>query len=234
MLDQKTLQVEANGIRIAYRVVGPLDAEPMVLLHGSPNNGLGWRNVADALAETHRVYIPDLRGHGASEWPGEYSFASMRDDVYGFLDVLGLERVVLIGHSLGGTIALLVAEEYPERVARLVLEDSAPPVPGRPPIPARARPDGELGYAWPMLEAVFAQLNDPDPAWTERAAEVRAATLVLAGGPTSFAPQDLVTGLAARIPDCVLQTIPAGHLIHHDRPEEFVAAVRGFLGAETC
>lgn len=130
MLDQTTSNLEANGIQIAYRVIGPQDAEPMVLLHGMRSNGLGWRSVADALAETHRVYLPDLRGHGVSEWPGEYAFESMRDDVIGFLEALGLDRIVLIGHSLGGTVALLVAEQAPERVARLVLEDSVPPPPG--------------------------------------------------------------------------------------------------------
>jgi len=156
----------------------------------------------------------------------------MRDDVLGFLDALGLEDIVLIGHSLGGTVALLVAEQYPERVARLILEDSAPPTAGGPPYSAGARPDGELDYAWPMVEEVYAQLNDPDPAWLEQADEIQAATLVLAGGSPSHVPQHLIAELAARIPDCVMQTISVGHRIHRDRPEEFVAAVLGFLGGK--
>lgn len=229
MLDQTTLNVEANGIRVAYRVVGPHDAEPMVLLHGMRNNGLGWRGVADALAETYRVYLLDLRGHGASEWPGEYAFESMRDDVIGFLEALGLDRIVLIGHSLGGTVALLVAEQAPERVARLVLEDSVPPPPGRVKMPPQIRPEGALGYDWAMVNGVEVQFNDPDPAWTERAAEVRARTLVLGGGAPSPVPQDILAEIAARIPDSVLATIPVGHHIHRDRPDEFVATVRDFL-----
>jgi 3-oxoadipate enol-lactonase len=232
VLDQKTLDVQANGIRIAYRVIGPPSATPMVLLHGMRSSGPGWRGVAETFAETHRVYLPDLRGHGASEWPGEYSFESMRDDVHGFLDVLGLEDVVLVGHSLGGTVALLVAEQYPDRVTRLVLEDSPPPTGGGPRFAAEARPDGELDYAWPMVESVYAQLNEPDPAWMDRAVEVKAAALVLAGGSSSFVPQHLIADLAARIPDCVMQTIPVGHQIHRDRPEEFIAAVRGFLAGK--
>lgn len=233
MLDEKTLDVQANGIRIAYRVIGPPSAAPMVLLHGMRSSGLGWRGVAEAFAETHRVYLPDLRGHGAGDWPEkDYSFESMRDDVHGFLDVLGLEDVVLVGHSLGGTIALLVAEQYPERVTRLVLEDSPPPAPGGPRFSAGDKPDGELDYAWSMVEAVYDQLNDPDPAWMDRAAEVGAATLALAGGSSSFVPQHLIADLAARIPDCVMQTIPVGHQIHRDQPEEFVAAVRGFLAGK--
>ena len=233
MLDQRTLDVQANGIRIAYRVIGPRNAEPMVLVHGMRSSGLGWQGTAEAFAETHRVYLPDLRGHGASEWPEkDYSFESMRDDVHGFLVALGLADVILVGHSLGGTVALLVAQEYPERVSRLILEDSPPPTPGAPPLPAQTRPDGEFGYAWPMVEAVYAQLNDPDPAWMGRAHEIRAATLALAGGSASFVPQHLIADLAARIPDCVMQTIPVGHQIHRDRPEEFVAAVRGFLGGK--
>lgn len=232
MLDQKTLDVQANGIRIAYRVIGPPDAEPMVLLHGMRSNGLGWQGVAEAFANTHRVYVPDLRGHGASDWPAEYSFESMRDDVHGFLVALGLRDVILIGHSLGGTVALLVAEQYPDRVARLVLEDSPPPTAGGPRFSAGARPDGELDYAWPMVEAVLAQLNDPDQAWVERVGEVKAATLVLAGGSPSFVPQHLIADFAARVQDCVMQTIPVGHQIHRDGPEEFVAAVCGFLAGK--
>ena len=204
----------------------------MVLLHGMRNTGLGWSSVAGAFAETHRVYIPDLRGHGASEWPGHYAFESMRDDVIGFLDVLGLDRTVLIGHSLGGTVALLVAEQAPERVARLVLEDSVPPPPGRVKMAPQTRPEGELGYDWAMVEEVRVQFNDPDPAWTERAAEVRARTLVLGGGAPGHVPQEIVAEVAARIPDSVLKTIPVGHLIHRDRPEEFVAAVRDFLAGK--
>jgi 3-oxoadipate enol-lactonase len=227
--DETTSKTEANGIRIAYRVVGPQDAEPMVLLHGMRNNGLGWRAVAGALAETHRVYIPDLRGHGASEWPGEYALESMRDDVIGFLEALGLDRIVLIGHSLGGTVALLVAEQAPGRVARLVLEDSVPPPPGRARMPPQIRPEGALGYDWAMVQAVEVEFNNPDPAWTERAAEVSARTLVLGGGAPSHVPQDILVDVVARIPDSVLKTIPVGHHIHRDRPEEFVAAVREFL-----
>lgn len=201
----------------------------MVLLHGMRNSGLGWRGVAGAFAETHRVHIPDLRGHGASEWPGEYAFESMRDDVIGFLEALGLDRTVLIGHSLGGTVALLVAQQAPERVVRLVLEDSAPPPPGRVKMPAQIRPEGALDYDWAMVEAVEAQFNDPDPAWTERAAEVRARTLVLGGGAPSHVPQEILADVAARIPDSVLKTITVGHHVHRDRPEEFVATVRDFL-----
>jgi pimeloyl-ACP methyl ester carboxylesterase len=80
-----------------------------------------------------------------------------------------------------------------------------------------------------MVEAVYAQLNDPDPAWSRRADEIRAATLVLAGGSLSSVPQHLIADLAARIPDCVMHTIPVGHQIHGSRPDEFVAAVCGFL-----
>ncbi|WP_432758687.1 alpha/beta fold hydrolase [Streptomyces lydicamycinicus] len=63
------------------------------------------------LAGTHRVFALDQRGHGHSDWPGEYGFARWRDDVIGFLQALGLERVALIGHSLGALAALLVAAE---------------------------------------------------------------------------------------------------------------------------
>lgn len=96
-------------------------------------------------------------------------------------------------------------------------------------MPPQIRPEGALGYDWAMVEGVEVQFNDPDPAWTGRAGEVRARTLVLGGGAPSHVPQDILAEIAARIPDSASATIPVGHHIHRDRPEEFVATVRDFL-----
>src|ERR1035438_7493297 len=68
-----------------------------------------WAAVAAQFAKRFRVYALDLRGHGDSDWPGIYSFELIRDDVLGVLDQLGLDRVTLVGHSMGGTVAYLVA-----------------------------------------------------------------------------------------------------------------------------
>jgi len=76
-----------------------------------------WVDTAIALSDRRRVIALDQRGHGASARPGFYSFELMRDDLARFIDNLGLLRPVLIGHSMGGTVAYLYAEAFPIRSA---------------------------------------------------------------------------------------------------------------------
>ncbi len=201
----------------------------MVLLHGLGLDSSNWDRVAAGFAASHRVFALDLRGHGASDWPGTYSVEFMRDDVLGFLDALGLGPVTLIGHSLGGSVAMVFAEEYPDRIARLVLEDAPPPFAVGDRVPIRPRPDGPLSFDWPAVEAVVGQLNDPDPAWWEKAGSMTTPTLVLSGGPRSPTSPEQVAQVVARLPCCALATIPVGHHVHRERPVEFIAAVRDFL-----
>ncbi|WP_283138270.1 alpha/beta fold hydrolase [Rhizohabitans arisaemae] len=217
----------AGGIRLAYRTCGPPDAPPLVLLHALAESAADWDAVMPAFAGAWRVYAPDLRGHGGSDRPGDYAAESMCADVLGFLDALALDRVDLIGHSLGGLVAYLLAGAHPERVSRLVLEDVSAPLPREGTVPAR--PDGDLPYDWEMVLAVRRQIDDPDPAWTDRLGRITAPTLVVAGGPASHIPQDRVAELARRIPDSRTVTIPAGHLVHAAEPQAFSEAVLTFL-----
>lgn len=182
-----------------------------------------------ALAARRRVHALDLRGHGRSSWPGPgaYGLESMRDDVLRVLDRLGLEQVDLLGHSLGGIVAYLCAQQQPRRVRRLVLEDIGTPVPRSPTTPER--PDGDLDFDWDMVLAVRAQIDRPDPAWAAGLARITARTLVIGGGPDSHVPQDGVADLARRVPDARLVTIPAGHLVHRAEPDRFTHEVLAFL-----
>ncbi len=181
-----------------------------------------------ALAPQHRVHALDLRGHGDSGRPGRYSLEAMRDDVLALLDAHGLDRVDLVGHSMGGVVAYLVAQERPERVARLVLEDVPAPRP-RPASPVADAPEEPVDFDWAVVRAVKGQIDRPDPRWLERMTAITAPTLLVAGGPTSHVPQEGLAELAGLVPDCRLVTVDAGHLVHQDRPAEFVAAVAPFL-----
>ena len=219
--------VDAGGIGLAYRTWGPPAAPPLVLLHALGEDGSDWGNIAPAFARHWRVYAPDLRGHGRSDWPGDYSAELMRADILGFLDALALGRVDLIGHSLGGMVAYLFAIEHPERLRHLVLEDVAAPLRRKAGVPAR--PDGQLPYDWEMVRAIRRQIDDPDPAWLGWLSQISAETLVLGGGPGSHIAQDRVAELARRIPGARIETIRAGHLIHHTEPAAFTEVALRFL-----
>ncbi|GHD46746.1 alpha/beta hydrolase [Streptomyces mirabilis] len=216
-----------GGVRLVCQVWGQESAAPLVLLHALGENSTDWAEVMPALARGRRVYALDLRGHGRSDWPGEYSLALMRADVLRFLDVLGLGTVDLIGHSMGGIVAYLLAQERPERVSRLVLEDVPVPRPREKTTPTR--PDGELTFDWDMVVAIRRQIDAPDPAWLEGLSRITADTLVLAGGPASHVPQDGIAELARRVPGGRVVTIPVGHLIHSAAPQQFTEAVCAFL-----
>lgn len=225
MVDQRSIDV--GGVRLAYQMSGPPDAAPLVLLHALGEDATDWEAVVPALARSRRVYALDLRGHGRSDWPGDYSLELMQADVLRFLEALGLGPVDLIGHSMGGIVAYLLAEDHPQRVSRLILEDVPLPRPREQTTPTR--PDGALTFDWEMVLAVRRQIDVPDPRWLERLSQITAKTLVLAGGPLSHVPQDGVAELARLIPGGRLVTIPVGHLIHHGAPEPFTKAVSAFL-----
>jgi pimeloyl-ACP methyl ester carboxylesterase len=209
---------------------GDQAAPPLVLLHGMPSDCSTWAQVAPALAAAgYRVITPDQRGHGGSAHTATYSLEEMREDLLELTGALGLERFVLGGHSMGGTVATLFAERYPDRLAGLILVDTPPPD-GSGDYDPGPRPDGDLPHDWAVMPAIFAQLNHPDPAWWAELPAITAPTLVIGGGPTSPAPQHLLARLADLVPNATLVTIEgAGHAVHRTRPAEFLATVEPFL-----
>ena len=222
--------VDVGGVALAYRVAGDPAHPPMVLLHGLGDAAANWDGVLPALARRHRVYAVDLRGHGLSSHPGRYSFELMRDDVAGFLAALGIEKCVLVGHSMGGTVAILLAQAAPELLDRLVLEDVTAPRPGALPRPPLDPPEEPTPFDFAAVNAIRAQINEPDPAWWDGLAEIAVPTLIV-GGASSPIPHHLLTDTVELMPDARLVTLDAGHHVHKDRPAEFVAAVDAFLGS---
>ena len=97
----------------------------LVLVHGITSSAQTWEPVFERLAERHTVVAPDLLGHGASAKPrGDYSLGAYASGIRDLLLAIGVERATVVGHSLGGGIAMQLAYQYPERVERLVLVDS--------------------------------------------------------------------------------------------------------------
>jgi pimeloyl-ACP methyl ester carboxylesterase len=117
-----------NGIRIHYYVQGSEDAPPALLIHGLGGHAEDWRNLAPWIKAAHRrVYMPDLPGFGRSDWPKDFSYSipDQATAMVGFMDALGLKRVDLAGWSMGGWVAQQIAIDHPDRVASLMLFDSA-------------------------------------------------------------------------------------------------------------
>ncbi|BCB73834.1 hypothetical protein GCM10022251_13410 [Phytohabitans flavus] len=216
-----------TAVRLHYRSWGSPERDALILLHGGGSDSSTWDDVAPGLAEFWSVYAPDLRGHGKSEWPGEYSLELMRDDTLALMDEIGLMRASFVGHSMGGAVAYLLTLERPERVNRLVLEEAPPPVPADLPMPER--PDGPVSYDFEARTAIVEELNAPDPQWWVRADEVSKPTMVISGGPSSHLPHRIMYEFAARLPGGRLVTIPVGHRVHASVPARFLDTVVPFL-----
>ncbi|RAJ56139.1 pimeloyl-ACP methyl ester carboxylesterase [Streptomyces sp. Amel2xB2] len=232
--------VRANGIRIAYRTWGAqetdsADGTPVVLLHCLGEDGEDWRGPLIAqLAAAHPVYAPDLRGHGGSDRPGRYAMEDYSEDLRCFLDRLGLERIVLVGHSLGSVIAGIFAGRHPERVEHLVLEETAAMLPLDPPREIPEPPPEAPQFDFEVRRQWNRQRNEPDPLWWERLRAITAPTLVVGGGSGSHLPQEDMAAVARHVPDGTFVTLDGGgHMVHEQRPLEFAATVRAFLAGET-
>jgi len=215
---------------IRCQLSGDPGAPAMVMLHALGEHAASWDTVAPRFATRFRVVALDLRGHGASDWPGTYSFELMRDDVIGVLDDLDLHELVLVGHSMGGTVAYLVAQAQPSRITRLVVEDAPPPFARTRPVPPR--PAGELSFDWAVVPAIIEEVNDPSQRWWTHLPDITAPTLLIGGGSTSHIPQEKLVDVARVVPWCTLITIPAGHDIHESEPDAFSEVVLDWLGAD--
>jgi pimeloyl-ACP methyl ester carboxylesterase len=109
--------VDVPGVRLHVAEAG--EGPPILLLHGWPQHWWIWRKVIPALAESHRVICPDLRGFGWSEAPaGPYEISELAADITALLDELGLDQVDLIGHDWGGYTGFLLCLDEPRRIRR--------------------------------------------------------------------------------------------------------------------
>ncbi|MCW2990796.1 MAG: hypothetical protein JWM73_1390 [Solirubrobacterales bacterium] len=116
-------EMELHGHTVVYRVMG--SGPPVVLIHGMVNSSRHWHAVAERLAERHTVIAPDLVGHGDSATPrGDYSLGAHATVIRDLLSALGIERATIVGHSLGGGVAMVFFWQFPERVERLALISS--------------------------------------------------------------------------------------------------------------
>ncbi len=227
---------------------------PLLLIHGAGGTHMHWPASLRRLPDWN-VYALDLPGHGKSTGPGRDSIAAYSDVIYSFVQALGLERVTLAGHSMGGAIVQEFALHYPGRLAGMVLVGTGARLRVAPaimdgirsdfPATVRAIADWVHDKNVPeQLKRLYMQRtleNDPDVLYGDfyacdqfdrRADVARIITpaLVLCGTNDMMTPPKFSQSLAQTLPNARLAMIPnAGHMVALEAAEEVGEAVAGFL-----
>ena len=241
---------------------------PLLIMHGLFGSGRNWSSLAQRLAGAHRVFALDARNHGVSPWAESMTYAEMTEDVQALRAARGLGRVAVIGHSMGGKTAMLLALRHADAVERLVVVDVAP-VAYAPSLAAyvramrgvdldgvsrRAEVDAQLAgvVTNPGERAFLLQnlvLEDGRARWRLNLPVIERFMPDISGFPTidaglSFAgPALFVAGerssyvrpehrpaIERLFPQArIVQIAEAGHWLHAERPEAFLALVAPFL-----
>jgi len=184
--DENRTSDPAVTVDLAVLEQGEGNGAPLVILHGLFGSARNWQSIARTFAEKRQVLAFDLRNHGNSPWAPTMSYGEMAQDVWVALSVRGISDYVLLGHSMGGKVAMTMALERPHSVERLVVVDIAPT--------AHAPVHQQL------IEAMLALDLSDTPRRSD--AEARLATAVPEVGLRQFLVQNLVSedgGLRWRI-----------------------------------
>lgn len=239
-----TGRVRVNGVELAYTDTGA--GEPIVFVHGFPLSRGMWEPQRQALGRTHRVVTIDLPGFGESQpHPGKVSMEALADDVAAVVARLRLARPVLVGHSMGGYVALSYARRHPAALRGLVLVSTdAEPAAANPAdtkflqdLAKQVRADG----AAPAIEALapgMAPAGAPDPALERRARALMASARPVALEGCLLGMADRAGALAwlpkAQVPALVLvgdadQVIPpeASRRLAREMPHATLTAIAG-------
>lgn len=270
--------IRVDGLRLNVHEWGS-GPKVLVALHGIRGYGGTFAALAAALQPGWRVIAPDQRGRGESDWDParNYYTDTYLADLLALLDALQLDRITLLGHSMGGIVALVMAQSHPDRLSRLIIEDAGPGAFEESKGGERIRRElAEAPDAFPSREAAWAYLRALRPGITDAQVEARleqmtrpapgggltwrhdhagisatrlspdparvpdlwpcvraisCPTLLVRGGNSDYLGAATAQAMAAANPLIKATTIEgAGHYVHDDRPAEFIAAVRGFLG----
>ena len=250
--------VQAGDVKLYYVEHGDGD-EALVFIHGYTSSHHNWDATLPRLPARYRAFAFDLRGAGESDRPGSgYTIEQYAEDIDLAVQALGLEKFALIGHSMGGVMAMQYAVHHPERLSKLVLVAPAPSsgITGIDPA-VRAqikalRQNRELAKTMlkafqtrPIADEVMDQQIEDNIKWQDDAYDaafasmqsidlsdavsgIQVPTLIVVGD-RDFLREDNLRD-AARIPHCALQVFyRVGHVIPYDVPDEFVAVLVDFL-----
>jgi len=175
--------LEREGLRLHHldlrRTDASADAPTAVLLHGMTAHGDSWRPMVARQNVPGRVICPDFRGHGFSDWSREgYWLRDYASDVLALVEHLGLDRVHLVGHSLGARVSMVLAPMLGERLASLTLSDTGPEVSrtaAQKALAINASTKSAAGFR--NQDKLREFLREQQPDWTEEAIDVRARRL---------------------------------------------------------
>ncbi len=235
-------QVEVRGRRANYLVAGR--GEPVVLLHGLCGSSLWWSRNMESLAWRHRVYALDLPGFGSLGRRSRFELAKAAAWVRDWMRAVGLERAHIVGHSMGGYIAMRLAATEPQAVARLALVAPAGVPMGRSLVgqlypltmaAVRSAPSflpilaydtlraGPLTAARAGIDLLAQDVRDA-------ARQIEAPTLLVWGRHDPLVPPAHGAVLRHQLPNARLLLLDrAGHMPMYDRPRRFNAALLAFL-----
>ncbi len=167
----------SQRLKLHYVDWGNADQPPLLLIHGGRDHARNWDWVAQDLRRHFHVIAPDLRGHGDSQWAlgGAYAMVDFTLDVVQLLSALNIDRIAIIGHSLGGAIALQYSGTFPERVTKVVAIEGLGPPPAMlsEPPPAHVRMRTWIGEMkalaqrhprrYTSLDEAVARMRDANP-----------------------------------------------------------------------
>jgi pimeloyl-ACP methyl ester carboxylesterase len=237
----RRFEQRVDGDRLAWLQAG--SGPPLLLLHGYAGDAQWWRRNLRALARARTVYALDVPGFGASRLSGRYTFARSVNLLARWMDLHDLVPADIVGHSMGGQLAVLLAARHPERVRRLVLLAPAglPFETGLLGIAVRAmrsRLGADVRFTPIVLRGVLrtgprvlwqalAQIRETDirPAL----ASVRVPTLIVWGTRDRLLLSEGAATIAAAIAGAEVRTIPGGHNLFFDRAGAVNALIPSFL-----
>ncbi|MFF9160737.1 alpha/beta fold hydrolase [Streptomyces longwoodensis] len=253
-------QLDVAGARLTYDDEGPRDGGgvPLVFVHGWTANRHRWDHQVAHFAERRRVVRLDLRGHGESGGAGVRTIGELARDVVALLDHLGIERCVLVGHSMGGMIAQTVALEHPERVERMVLVNSigrmvynrargllmavSTLVPFKLFVATNIRRAFAPGHPREEVRRCIRDSADTprEVVMTlygamrgfdvlDRAGQIRTPTLMVHGYHDVQLPVGQMLRLATAYPDATVRVLDAGHELPVEKPAELTAVLDAFV-----
>lgn len=230
-------KAKGNCVDIQLHYIEKGEGKPLVLLHGNGQSLDYFQNQIETFSKSYRVFAVDTRGHGRSpRGTAPFSMQQFSEDLHAFLDTHNLKKIILLGFSDGGNIALTFALRYPEYIEKLIVNGANLNTKG---VKLRYQIPIEIGYRLAKLSAsknetarrksemLGLMVNEPNIC-PEQLCEIKMPTLVLVGTNDMIKDAHSRT-IAAALPHAEFVALKGGHCISKDAPEAYNRTVLDFL-----